>query len=155
MRSVIKNFLKKSISVLLCALLLLELASCGTLLYPERRDQKPGQIDVAVVLLDAIGLFFFIIPGVIAFAVDFSTGAIYLPSSGKHSRKEASAQNGVHKDALRIVKVDPKRLNGDTITRIVGEQTGYPIRLDDTHLIVIKGDERVDIDRELLRLRSE
>jgi len=154
MRSAIKNFLKKSISVMLCTLLLLQLASCGTLLYPERRDQKSGQVDVAVVLMDAIGLFFFIIPGVIAFAVDFSTGAIYLPSASKHSKKEAK-QTVMEKDTLRIVKVDPKRLNPDTITRIVTEQTGYHIRLDDTHLIVTRMDERVDIDRELMRLRSE
>ncbi len=155
MRNAIKNFLKKFISVLLCTLLLLQLASCGTLLYPERRGQKSGQVDVAVVLMDAIGLFFFIIPGVIAFAVDFSTGAIYLPSASKHSKKDPKAQEVMEKDALRIVEVNPKRLNPDTITRIVTEQTGYHIRLDDTHLIVIRSDERVDIDRELIRLRSE
>lgn len=105
--------------------------------------------------MDAIGLFFFIIPGVIAFAVDFSTGAIYLPSASKHSKKDPKAQEVMEKDALRIVEVNPKRLNPDTITRIVTEQTGYHIRLDDTHLIVIRSDERVDIDRELIRLRSE
>src|SRR5215472_17337813 len=53
--------------------------SCGTILYPERRGQPRGPLDPGVVVLDAIGLLFFIIPGVIAFAVDFSTGAIYLP----------------------------------------------------------------------------
>lgn len=140
---------------MLCTLILLQLTSCGTLLYPERRGEKSGQIDVAVVLMDAIGLFFFIIPGIIAFAVDFNTGAIYLPSSSKHSKKDAKAQNLMEKDALWIVKVNPKRLNPDTITRIVTEQTGYHIRLDDTNLIVIRKDERVDIDRELIRLRSE
>ena len=30
-------------------------------------------------LLDAVGLLFFFVPGVIAFAVDFSNGTIYLP----------------------------------------------------------------------------
>ena len=32
-------------------------------------------------VLDGIGLLFFIIPGVIAFAVDFSNGTIYLPGT--------------------------------------------------------------------------
>src|SRR5689334_19695970 len=55
-------------------------AGCGTILHPERRGQPPtGRLDWGVVLLDGLGLIFFFIPGLIAFAVDFSTGAIYLP----------------------------------------------------------------------------
>ncbi|WP_428152860.1 hypothetical protein [Desulfococcus sp.] len=55
--------------------------SCGTILYPERRGQKMGRIDAGVAVLDGIGLLFFIVPGVVAFAVDFATGAIFLPGS--------------------------------------------------------------------------
>src|SRR5262249_7729458 len=55
------------------------LASCGTLLYPERRGQPVGRLDVGVVALDGVGLLLFLVPGVIAFLVDFATGAIYLP----------------------------------------------------------------------------
>src|SRR5689334_12007234 len=55
------------------------LASCGTILYPERRGQTAGRLDVGVVALDGIGLLLFLVPGVIAFAVDFATGTIYLP----------------------------------------------------------------------------
>ena len=36
-------------------------------------------LDAGVAVLDGIGLLFGIIPGVIAFAVDFSNGTIYLP----------------------------------------------------------------------------
>lgn len=57
------------------------LAGCGTILYPERRGQSAGQLDPAVVILDGIGLLFFFIPGVIAFAVDFNNGTIYLPGT--------------------------------------------------------------------------
>jgi hypothetical protein len=63
-------------------LLLLMLAhslGCGTLLYPERRGQPVGKLDIWVVLLDSIGLVYFVVPGLVAFAVDFTTGAIYLP----------------------------------------------------------------------------
>ena len=54
-------------------------SGCGTILHPERRGQPPGPLDWSIVALDAIGLIFFIIPGIIAFAVDFGTGTIYLP----------------------------------------------------------------------------
>jgi hypothetical protein len=54
-------------------------AGCGTILYPERRGQPVGRLDWGVVLLDGLGLLLFFIPGVVAFAVDFATGAIYLP----------------------------------------------------------------------------
>jgi hypothetical protein len=56
---------------------------CGTILHPERRHQPPGGgLDWGIVALDTLGLLLFFIPGVIAFAVDFTTGAIYLPPNG-------------------------------------------------------------------------
>ena len=62
------------------------LISCGTILYPDRKEHKGGgNLDPAVVVLDSIGLLFFIIPGVIAFAVDFTTGAIYYPNNKKQT----------------------------------------------------------------------
>jgi hypothetical protein len=61
------------------ALLLAQQLGCGTLLYRERVGQPRGKLDVVVVLLDSIGLVYFVAPGLIAFAVDFATGAIYLP----------------------------------------------------------------------------
>ncbi|WP_179953281.1 polyribonucleotide nucleotidyltransferase [Desulfobotulus mexicanus] len=77
-------------------LCLVPLTGCGTLLYPERRHQQlqldPGgrRIDPAVAVMDAACLIFFIIPGIVAFAVDFATGAIYLPggSASLDSEKE-------------------------------------------------------------------
>jgi hypothetical protein len=53
---------------------------CGTLLHSERCGQPHGgRIDWKVAALDGLGLILFFVPGVIAFVVDFSTGAIYLP----------------------------------------------------------------------------
>src|SRR5262245_1704793 len=37
------------------------LASCGTVLYPERRGQPAGRLDVGVVALDGIGLLLFLV----------------------------------------------------------------------------------------------
>jgi hypothetical protein len=68
-------------SLVIAVAFMVSLASCGTLLYPERRGQTGGRIDAGVAVMDGIGLLLFIVPGVIAFVVDFSTGAIYLPSS--------------------------------------------------------------------------
>ena len=53
---------------------------CGTLLHSERRGQPhSNQIDWKIAALDGLGLLLFFVPGVVAFAVDFYTGAIYLP----------------------------------------------------------------------------
>src|SRR5262245_4702118 len=58
-------------------------AGCGMIMHPERRNQPPGGgIDWSVFALDTLGLLIFFLPGVIAFAVDFTTGAIYLPAPG-------------------------------------------------------------------------
>jgi len=57
------------------------LAGCGTIMHPERRHQpRSHQIDWKVAALDGLGLLLFFVPGVIAFVVDFYTGAIYLPA---------------------------------------------------------------------------
>jgi len=69
--------------VLLCSVIIICIlnASCGTLLYPERQGQKGGKIDPSLAIMNGIGLLLFIIPGLVAFGVDFHTGAIYLPNS--------------------------------------------------------------------------
>lgn len=64
---------------LLCLPLAFSLSGCGSLMFAERNGQDSGKLDPNVVLLDGIGLLFFILPGVVAYAVDFATGAIYLP----------------------------------------------------------------------------
>ncbi|WP_022961282.1 hypothetical protein [Halopseudomonas pelagia] len=73
--------LKPLAAILLTTALTTQLAACGTIFYPERRGQITGEIDSGVAILNAIGLLFYVIPGVIAFAVDFATGAIYLPDA--------------------------------------------------------------------------
>jgi len=71
--------MRKLIYCSLCIVLLVNLAACGTILYPERRGQTQGQLDAGVVMLDALGLLLFFVPGVVAFAIDFANGTIYLP----------------------------------------------------------------------------
>ncbi len=77
--------LGKPLRIFICAVLMVQLMGCGTILYPERKGQTGGRIDTGVAVLDGIGLLLFVVPGVIAFAVDFYNGTIYLPgtSSGQ------------------------------------------------------------------------
>jgi hypothetical protein len=98
------------------------LASCGTLLYPERRGQPAGRLDAGVVVLDGVGLLLFLVPGVIAFVVDFATGAVYLPP--EYSLVVPSTEMD-----LRKVPVDPAELTPRRVEAIVQEQTGKTVNL--------------------------
>jgi len=72
--------MKSVLPIALALLAALPTTSCGSLLFPERHSQEhSGKLDPNIVVLDAIGLAFFILPGLIAFAVDFTKGTIYLP----------------------------------------------------------------------------
>lgn len=53
---------------------------CGTLFHSERCGQPhSNRLDWPIVALDGLGLLLFFVPGVVAFVVDFCSGAIYLP----------------------------------------------------------------------------
>jgi hypothetical protein len=81
-----------TLRIFICAVLMAQLMGCGTILYPEREGQKSGQIDAGVAILDGMGVLFFIVPGVIAFAVDFYNGTIYLPGTSEGRSTEQNIQ---------------------------------------------------------------
>jgi len=110
---------------LICFVLIFQITGCGTLLYPERRGQKTGNIDPGVAILDAVGLFFFIIPGLIAFGVDFTTGAIYLPAKSK------SSLNG---KSIKQIAFDPKHSSPAVIEKIIEKETGIKVKLDQDNM---------------------
>lgn len=66
----------KKFSVLFVALSFFFVSSCGTILK-DKRGVPGGKLDPAIVALDAIGLLFFIIPGVVAFVIDYNNGTLY------------------------------------------------------------------------------
>lgn len=77
------------------------MTGCGTVFYPERQHRShSGQIDWKIAALNGLGLVLFFVPGVIAFAVDFYTGAIYLPSghanSGQGTRNTDGRADAAH-----------------------------------------------------------
>jgi hypothetical protein len=72
--------IRRPLTLILIATLSLQAASCGTIIHPERWGQpRTGPLDPSIVVLDGLGVLLFVIPGIVAFVVDFSTGAIYLP----------------------------------------------------------------------------
>ncbi|MBI3812060.1 MAG: polyribonucleotide nucleotidyltransferase [Nitrospirae bacterium] len=141
---------KRGLSLILCVMMSVQLVSCGTILYPEREGQRSGEVDLAVVLMDGIGLFFFILPGVVAFAVDFYTGAVYLPPG--HPRSRLKDRHTSEAGPIHVVKLDPKRLNAETISKIVLKETGYSVRFDDPALTIRKASPNADISSELILL---
>lgn len=136
----------KFLSAIVMVMFLLQAVSCGTLLYPERRGQTGGRIDVGVAILDGIGLLLFIVPGLIAFAVDFATGAIYMTRGSKTSVKSPEADNMV------VIRVNPEKLNRQSIEEIVSNQTGYPIILDQRNLKIFESDASENIETQLSKL---
>ena len=113
--------LMNTLHVSVCAVLIVQLMGCGTILYPERKGQKSGKLDPGVVILDGIGLLFFLVPGVIAFAVDFNNGTIYLPGT---SRSSLELKN------LKQVKFNPKKSSLADVERMIKEETGIAVQFD-------------------------
>lgn len=66
---------------LLSAVLVTQLTACGTIFHPERKGLSGGRLDPAIVALDGLGLILFLIPGLVAFGIDFYHGTIYLPGT--------------------------------------------------------------------------
>ncbi len=111
-------------SLLVTLTILVGATSCGTILYPERRGQAAGRIDAGVAVLDGIGLLFFLVPGVIAFAVDFATGAIYLPTEKTEHPLDLRT---LHDTA--VIRAGPKALTRVEIEAVVAGATGLPVDL--------------------------
>jgi len=134
----VKLFSNKTWTTVLSILLVwsfLQLPACGTIMYPERKGQRAGRLDPAIVVLDAIGLLFFIIPGVIAFAVDFNNGTIYLPG-GKG--KQGSVQN------IKIVKFDPNGTSPDDLARLIERHTEKKVAFTNQRMLVYQSDGTQD-----------
>ncbi len=115
---------------LLVATLLTQLSACGTLFFPDRRGQIEGRIDPVVAGLNAIGILFYVIPGLIAFGIDFASGAIYLPGGLTSQVDPQDLQNVVDADG----KIDAAKLK-----TLIEVQTGHSLPLDDPRLIQHSG----------------
>lgn len=118
------------IAGVLATTLFTQLTACGSIFYPDRRGQIEGRIDPAIAVANAVGLLFYVIPGLIAFAIDFATGAIYLPEG-------------------QTVQVDPQQLKSvvaadgsidkAALKALIENSTGHQLPLDDPRLIQHSG----------------
>ncbi len=102
-----------------------QLTACGTLFYPDRRGQIDGKIDPAIAVANAVGLIFYLLPGLIAFGIDFATGAIYLPDNN-YSMAPEKLQEAIGADGV----IDQAKLKA-----IIESETGRSLPLDDPRLI--------------------
>jgi hypothetical protein len=120
------------------AALIIQLAGCGTIFYPERRGQTGGRVDIGIAILDACWLFLFIIPGLVAFGVDLTTGAIYMPG-GRRGSLSPDAEN------MTVIHVDPKELNNKTIEDVVRKYTGCStdLSLSDAEIVAVDSPDKM------------
>jgi len=126
--------LSQMLKVLVCIVLVAQLSGCGTIMYPERRGQHAGKIDGGVAVLDGVGLLLFLIPGVVAFAVDFSTGAIYLPGT---SRSSLDLKNP------KIVKFDAKNCTNESLEKIIKKETGLEVKISQANVTRISSTDHI------------
>jgi hypothetical protein len=139
----------KIISIIVCTVFFLQVIGCGTIMYPERKGQAKGKIDTSIAILDGLGLLLFIIPGVIAFAVDFNNGCIYLPP-GKSSKN----LNEDKKDNLAVVKMPSNKLDLNTVAQVIKENTGQIIEFDSPDLVILKpNNQNIDICQQIIDLK--
>lgn len=111
------------------------ISGCGTIFYPERKGQLSGDIDPAVAVANGVGLLFFIVPGVIAYAVDFSNGTIYLPN-----RTSGDIDTQPLEDNMDIAALE----------KLLSEQAGQPVTLQSE---LMKVEEVDNLDEALAMVR--
>lgn len=112
------------------AALLTQLSACGSIFFPDRRGQIDGKIDPMIAVLDAVGLLFYVIPGLIAFGVDFATGAIYFPL-GKTAH--------IAPEKLREAVGSDGQVDNSKLQAILESELGGSFPLNDPRLIQHKG----------------
>lgn len=112
------------------------LSGCGTLFHPERKGQLSGDVDPVVAIANGVGLLFFIVPGVIAYAVDFSNGTIYLPS-----RSSASVDVLYLDDSMDVASLE----------KLLSDQAGQPVSLEN-ELVMIEEVDNLDEALAMVRM---
>jgi len=132
--------MRKIISSLLALTLVTQISSCGYVFHPDRRGQtNSDKVDWAIVGLDAIGLVFFIVPGLIAYAVDVYSGTIYLKKTA--TGYSAASIEGDWSNA-EIIKLDPKKISDASVVQAIKQRTGITVNYDDPRLKVYTSDGR-------------
>ena len=118
-----KTFTRRQFFLASTAGLCVTTSGCGTLLYPERVGQRRGDfdnIDWTVVGMNTIGLVLFVVPGLIAFAIDFHNGSLFYPS-GHYGQLQPSE--------LKSKSFPTQNVSVTMVEQAISEEVGKPIRL--------------------------
>jgi hypothetical protein len=166
---------KRRIGLVLTVALAVESVSCGTLIHPERCGQPhTAVLDPSIVMLDGLGVLVFLVPGVVAFIVDFSTGAVYLPEPRfspyvpppgayplpgggppqtmyvpPRSSMPAGGSLSAAAPPLTRINAETTTLTKEKIEAIVRAQTGQAINLDAPDVRVIRANNMEDASAAL------
>lgn len=102
-----RQFLSQLVGLGGCGLAV-SLSGCGTIFHQERIHAPHSRdIDWRIAAADGLGLALFFVPGVVAFVVDFSTGAIYLPPDGSRGYAAAEANKTPETQSPTVVAEEP------------------------------------------------
>ena len=117
--------------------LVVQLCACGERSCTPSAGGRPGaggdRLDPGVVVLEALGLLFLVIPGVIALAVDFSNGTIYLPGTA------SSDDAGAEQDFVAI-RLDKKDASAREVEAALRAYLGKNVDLDGPGVVVRRVD---------------
>lgn len=117
--------MKRFLTAILLSIYLSSSTGCGLLLHPERQGQKQGKIDVKIAILDGIGLLFYVVPGLVAFGIDFYQGTIYLPNSSFSSLEDLENSETIQLD---------EGVTEEEVEEIIRQHTGVTIDLSSDEL---------------------
>ncbi|MCE8015599.1 hypothetical protein HOP62_05840 [Halomonas sp. MCCC 1A17488] len=129
--------IRRALAGLVLGVSITALVGCGTVFHPERKGQMSGRIDPVVAIANGVGLLFFIVPGVIAYAVDFSNGTIYLPGAPDSAGVDALKMDG--------------NMDVPSLERLLSEKTGKPVSLD-SEMVRVEEVESLDEALALVRM---
>lgn len=131
----LRKKIRTALSILMVVFVLVQTGACGFILYPERKGRTSGRIDPGVAILDAILLIPGILPGVIAFAVDFVTGCIYLPGGKYYTADMEALSDGQNPQRLALAA---DQLDIPSLERMLSDQAGHPVQLDKDKIQVLR-----------------
>ncbi|QDT17653.1 hypothetical protein [Alienimonas californiensis] len=124
--------------------------SCGTLLHPERIGQpRTGRLDPAVCILDGVGCLLFVVPGVLAFIVDYASGALFLPPGYAAEGSALDPDTG-----LVRVPLPADAASLEELERELAKHVGRPVDLSGPGAHVERYDALADLPTELVRAQS-
>lgn len=135
----LRQWLKNGVLCGVLVAVLVQATSCGTIMYPERKGQGAGKIDAQIAILNGIGLLFFLVPGVIAFAVDFNNGTIYLPGGS------SMTPDGCNQDGMVAIRVGEGELTEERIEALIARETGRTVDLSDGRVVVRRMEDNTSL----------